>query len=459
MKLRAIWWGSLLLSISMHADAQNNPQSQTPPSPAFGQNMPILSPENPPLSGLDEPSLELRTVNRSFVSGALQVGESADSNSGNQLGGSKMTGVSHVLGALDLQKLWPRSDLFLEYLGGAGFGNNNYYVRQLQALGLEAITRWRTGQLTLRDGLNYLPDGSFFAASAGGLPGFGIATTGLQLGLPGLYHQVGGSLGTGARLSNTATLDVVQAITPRSAVTVVGAFGNTHFYHNVDNLIDGDESTVEAGYSHLVSRHDQIAIVDAFQLFRFPTRVGGEVYNNVFNVRWSHVITGRLSFLGGVGAQYTDVRLGVSSTNWSVSGRAVLRYQFERSSLTASYAKFTSPGSGFFAGAETQVAEVSFRRPIGRTFEFSSVGGFSHNKRLQPTFDFGAAGANSYNEGFFGMILKKHLGRSWDALAAYRFSEVQFNTTVTVAGSTGSTSQRQVGTIALEWHPKAIRID
>lgn len=464
MKARAIWWGSLMLSISMHAGAQNNPQSQTPtsqtpPSPAFGQNVPILNPENPPLSGLDEPSLELRTVNRSFVSGALQAGQSVDTNAGAQLGSTKTTGVSHVLGALDLQKLWPRSDLFLEYLGGAGFGDNDYYVRQLQALGLEAITRWRTGQLTLRDGANYLPEGSFFAASAGGLPGFGIATTGLQLGLPGLYRQTEGAIGTGPRFANTAVLDVVQAITPRSAFTVIGAYGNTHFYHNLDNLIDGDQTTVEAGYSHLISRHDQIAFVEAFQLLRFPSREGGEIYNDVFNIRWSHLISGRMSFLGAIGAQYTDVRLGLSTPNWSTSGRAVLRYQFEHASMSVSYAKLTTPGGGFFPGADRQAVEVSFRRPIGRTYEFSAVGGYSHNKRLQSSSLFGAVGANSYDDGFAGMLLKKHLGRSFDALVAYRFSEVAFNVPVKLAGSTGSTSHRQIGTIALEWHPRPIRID
>ena len=103
------------------------------------------------------------------------MGESGDSNAENQLGGSQSEALSHVLGALDLQKFWPQSDLFLEYLGGGVFGDSHYFVRQLQAVGLEGVTRWRTGQVTLRDGFSYLPDGSFFASTAGGLPGFGIA--------------------------------------------------------------------------------------------------------------------------------------------------------------------------------------------------------------------------------------------------------------------------------------------
>ncbi len=449
----------------MFAAAQN-PQSgvpasqvdETTPPPAFGQTAPILNPDNPPLSGLDEPSLRLRTANRSFISPEIQVGESIDSNAQNSLKNARGEGVSHLLGALDLQKFWPRSDLFLEYLGGAAFGDSPYYVRQLQAVGLQAVTRWRTGQFTLRDGLDYLPDGSFFAASAGGLPGFGIATGAIGLGLPGVARLNGSSVGTIPRLSNTAAAQATQALTPRSAVTFVGAFGSQHFYNNSDNLVDGDSTTVEGGYSHLVSRHDQVALIYAFQIFQFPLKEGGEIYNNVMNVRYSHVINGKMSFVGSVGPQYTDVHYGGGHTEWSPTGRAIFRYRFSHASLTASYEKFRALGSGFFAGADSQVAEVAFRRPLGRTFEISTEGGFSYNTRLQSS-NFGAVGATSYKDGFIGTVLRKHLGRTWDAIAAYRFSELQFNAPVTLGGEKGRTNQRQVGTVALEWHPRAIRLE
>ena len=72
-------------------------------------------------NGLDEPGLELHTATRSFVSPALQVSESADTNGGNQVGSTGLESVTRVLGALDLQQFWPKSDLFLEYLGGGAF--------------------------------------------------------------------------------------------------------------------------------------------------------------------------------------------------------------------------------------------------------------------------------------------------------------------------------------------------
>jgi hypothetical protein len=481
LRARTIWRELLLAGVCIAGVAQNafsqgnssNPptsktpgdspsasQSQgTPPAPPLGGNAPILNPENPPLSGLDEPSLELRALNRSFISTAIQVGESGDSNANNAVGGSQIQSVSHVLGAGDLQKFWPRSDLFLEYLGGVVVGNDHSFLRQLHALGLEGVTRWRTGQITVRDGFSYLPDGSFSASSAGGLPGFGIATGRLGLGLPGVFHLEEGSVGTIPRLSNLASLDVVQAITPRSAITVIGAYANDHFYHNTDNqLINGDDTTFEVGWSHLVSRHDQMALVYAFQLFRFPLSVGGEIYNNIVNVRYSHVISGRMSFIGEVGPQYTDLRFGTSTKQWSPTGRAVLRYRLPRVFLTASYEKFLSQGSGLFAGASAQIAEFTARRPLGRTYELLLETGYSREKRLEPS-DEGASTASVFNQGFGGAVLRKHIGRNWDALAAYRFSIISFDNPVSIDGSTGKTNHRQIGTIALEWHPKAVRIE
>src|ERR1039457_106775 len=153
----------LVLGLSLNLAAQTTTQPvDTAPAPAFGQqNSPILSPENPPVTGLDEPALDLRTASRSFIAPAFQVSESADTNGRNVLGGGGgLDSVTRVLGAVDLQKFWPKSDLFAEYLGGGAFYANPYDAEQLHSAGAEFVTRWRTGQATIRDSFSYLPDGS-----------------------------------------------------------------------------------------------------------------------------------------------------------------------------------------------------------------------------------------------------------------------------------------------------------
>ena len=464
-RTRTIRLALLLFGMSVCVVAQDSSPSQpaTPPAPAFGQNAPVLSPENPPVSGLDEPTLELRTASRSFIAPALQVSESADTNGANQLGSSGLQSVTHVLGAFDLQQFWPKSDLFFEYLGGGAFYSSphegQHEAQQMHAAGLEAVTRWRTGQATLRDSFSYLPDGSF-QSGYGGDPGLGIANAGIGGGLPGFSHGVGGSVGNIPRLANTAILDAVQAINPRSAFTVAGAFTNSHFYDPTNTFLNGDQFTVQGGYSHLFSRHDQIGAIYGFQLFQFPQVAGGEVYNHVFNVRWSHTITGRLSLIAGAGPQYTDLQQVVEFKNWSLSARVQLRYRFAHSSLSASYAKFTSPGSGFFAGAETQAAQLAYTRPLGRTWTVYADLGYSNNKRLQASL-FGAQNASSYNEGSAGAVFRKHLGRSYDFFGSYHFSEVAFNVPPGFSGfsGTGRIAHRHVGAIGVEWHPRPTRIE
>jgi hypothetical protein len=391
------------------------------------------------------------------------VSESADTNGANQLGSNGLESVSHVLGAFDLQQFWPKSDLFLEYLGGGAFYGSPYEAKQMHAAGLEAVTRWRTGQVTLRDSFSYLPDGSF-QMGFGGNPGLGIASagtgSGMGAGLPGFSNGVQGAVGNIPRLANTAILDVVQAINPVSAFTVAGAFTNSHFYDPTNTFLNGDQYTVQGGYSHLFSRHDQIGAIYGFQLFQFPQVAGGEVYNHIFNVRWSHTITGRLSLIAGAGPQYTDLQQVGAFKHWSVSARVQLRYKFAHSSMSATYAKFTSPGSGFFAGADTQVAQLAYTRPLGRTWNVFADLAYSNNKKLQDSF-LGAHNATSYNEGTAGAVFRKHLGRSYDFLASYHFSEVAFNAPPDFPGlpGTGRIAHRHIGTVGVEWHPRPTRIE
>lgn len=469
--MRTIRLALPILAVSLYATAQRSaaPQPDTTPVPAIGQNAPVLNPENPPVSGLDEPTLDLRTASRSFVSPALQVSESADTNANNELGQSGLGSVSRVLGALDLQRFWPKSDLLLEYLGGGAFYSNPYNVKQLQAAGLEAVSRWRTGQVTLRDAFNYLPDGSFAVGTYGGVPGLGLATGsgGSMTGggvLPGSQQWGNGQLGSVGnipRLANTAILDFVQALNPVSAITVAGGFSNAHFYDPSKTLIDSDQVTVEGGYTHLLSRHDQIGAVYAFQLFQFPESTGGQIYNDVVNLRWSHTISGRMSLIAGAGPQYTEVERGGYASNWSLSARVQLRYRLAHSSMVASYEKYTSAGSGFFAGASTQAARFGYQHPLGRTWDFMGNLGYSNNARLQNS-TLGAAPATGYNEGSVQAIVRKHLGRTYDFFAAYRFSEVGFNAAPDLpdcTGACGKIAQRQVGTIGVEWHPAPTRIE
>jgi hypothetical protein len=464
--------GLLLLGISVWAVAQDDSASpqNTVPAPAFGQSAPILDPENPPISGLDQPSLEMRTATRSFFSPGLQVSDSAETNPDNRLGGTDLKSVTHVLGALDLQRYWPKSDLLAEYLGGAVFHSRGPdQVRQLHALAALGVTRWRTGQLTLRESFSYLPEGTFSLGAGGGAPGLGLAHAGLGTGmlgggLPGT-HQFGsgdfGSIGLEPRIGNTAIADVVQSLTPRSAYTVISAFSLEHFLDAKANLINSEQWTFEGGFSHLLGRRDQVALLYAFQDFLFPLATGGDVQANVVNLRYGHTLSGRMSLILGAGPQYTSINEpGVGTAHrWSVSALARLRYKFPRTSVSLTYEKYTTAGSGFFAGADSQVARLSLNRPLGRTWEFYGNLGYSYHKRLQQLLFFGTGGQH-YSDGVVGVVLRKHIGRNFGVFGSYHFNEVAFdNSFCANGGSCSRISNRNVVTIGMDWHPRPVRIE
>jgi hypothetical protein len=472
----------LIFGASLCSMAQGDASSQgtTPPAtqqettpgpvPAFGQNAPVLNPENPPISGLDQPTLEMRGATRSFFSPGLQVSESADTNTGNQLGKSQLKSATRVLGALDLQKFWPKSDFFLEYLGGGVFfSDGSHSVRQLHALAGLFVTRWRTGQITFRDSFSDLPEGSFSVGAYGGAPGLGLARGGVGAGIPGggLPGMSGnttfGGIGLTPRISNLAVADIVQAISPRSAVTVAGGYTTAHFLEDNPSLINSQQFTVEGGYSHLLNRRDQVALVYAFQEFVFPLAAGGKIDVNVVNLRYGRNITGRLNLLVGAGPQHISIYSpgngGTTQSRVSASVRARLMYKFPKTSLAASYEKYTSSGSGFFAGADTQVGRLSVMRPIGRTWQFFGDVGYSYHKRLQNLLFLGTAGA-TYSDGFAGVAFRKQIGRNFGIFAASRFNDLAFDNSFCGTGTSCSRiSQRYVGTVGVDWHPRPIRIE
>jgi hypothetical protein len=457
----------VVLGASVCATAQNDSaQERNGPVPALGQTAPILNPDNPPVSSLDESGLDMRSSSRSFVSYGLSVAETADTNAGNQVDRQGLSSVTHVLGALDLQRFYAKTDLFAEYVGGGAFYSNaTRSASQLDALGVMGVTRWRTGRLTLRDSFNYLPEGSFSVGAFGGNPGLGIATGGGASGmagggLPG-SHFFGngqfGSVGLTPRITNNAFADIVQSLTPRSAVTVAVGFGNAHFFDNTNALINGDKVMVQAGYSYMVGRRDQIGAVYGFQQLRFPQDVGGQINANIANFRWSHTISGRMTLIAGIGPQrltFEDPALG-TVTRWSANGRAVLRYRFTRTSISATYEKFTSEGSGFFAGSDTQALRLGITRPLARTLEVYFDSGFAHNKRLAAASP-SVGNANAFNHGFARILFRKHLGREFSAFAAYRFNDLSFNGNT---GFGGGNTERHMATVGVEWHPRPHRLD
>ncbi len=147
-------------------------------------------------------------------------------------------------------------------------------------------------------------------------------------------------------------------------------------------------------------------------------------------------------------------------------GEARLRYQLPKVSLQASYEHYLTSGSGFFAGAQSDIARLDASRPLGRVWNVFADIGYSRNSRVSPPAcaplaqDCPGVSANTYQFGFVGFGAHRMFGRNFHGFISYQFNELGFDSSYCgSAVSCNSTSARQVGTIGLDWIPRPIRLD
>jgi hypothetical protein len=492
--------------------AQGDPNQPPAPAPvpAFGQANPAPTvSENPPISAIDQPGLEPHAAPESFLLPGLHFSESVDSNVGNTLGGSSVGTVTRGLGSLTLQKLWKNYDVAMDYIGGAAYySRSGVGWEQLQQLDLDNRINWKRGQLAIRDSFSYLPEGTFgFSAyGGGGAYNSGLGSLGAgMLGAAAFGGQTsaftggsGISLGQVPRLTNLGLVDVVEDLTPKSAVTMAAGYGLVHFYGDLtsdsgaqENLyfVGSREFTAQAAYDRVLTPKDQVALSYGYQDFNFST-VGTAFHSNVIQLMYGHRISGRMDFTIGVGPQFTHISenpsvctyLGIplnpqpleclspdtpivesaQGNHIGVAGRAVLRYKFPKTTLSLTFQRFDTDGSGVFAGSESNIAHLDARRPLNRVWDLFADFGYSKNSRLQLAGS--TVAANSFTYGYAGAGVHRQIGRSLRAFISYQFNDLSFNTACPVPNVSGTgpcsnLSQRQVGSVGLDWTPRPIRLD
>jgi hypothetical protein len=487
MKNRHFMLVVLFLAVGMgwaqdSGPAPSDAQTRTEPAPALGP-VPTSTQleENPPISGLDQPSLEPRAAARSFLLPGVVVSQSVDSNVGASTGESAVHGATRGLGTLTLERLWSKYATALDYVGGgvffSGGGRRNALVQELQAYQRIA---WRTGQLSIRDAFSYLPEGSFGYGTFGGAGAYqsGLPFTGPGGGLSGGGLAGGGFFGGGqfgalgqeSRITNVVLGEAIQALSPRSSVTAAGSYGLTHFINNSTTTINGvptelilinsRQTSAEAAYNYQLGRHDQVGVLYGFQHFQYPLLGFGDFTTHIWHLLYGHRISGRMDFVLGGGPQLVILSNPglVDSRRLGISGRASLHYRLRRGEATLSYSRVTTSGSGFFLGANSDIARVSVSEPFRRQWNALVDIGYAHNSRIQPGASFTAA--NSYGYIYAGAAARRKLGRNFDFFLSYQFNDLAFDHSFcATTGNCNRTSQRHVATVGLDWHPHPIRLD
>ena len=515
-----IWIAGIVFSALVAAWAQDSstqpaetpaPSGQTDqqePAPAYGQQgTAAINSENPPLSGLDLPSLEPHAAPLSYLQPGATFNESAITNAANQLGGgTHFTSTTRGLGSVTLRRLWSNFDLAVDYEGGVG-----YYTLEgqgwklLQQMDLDQRITWKRGNLSLRDSFSYLPEGNF-GTSYGALGAAGIGSMGESSFSTFFGGTQLGTLGLAPRIQNLSLAALSESLTPKSAITATGGYAFTHFYGSDTttgtSFIGTSQVTAQVGYNRVLTPHTQMAVVYGYQAFDFSV-YGTAFHSHVIQGMYGHRISGRLDLLLGAGPQITliDSQQAVCSnpavpfnqclqygaiyesavnkqTLLGAAAQARLRYRFTKTSLDLNYQRYETAGSGLFAGAQTDVIRLSASRPISRVWSGFADIGYSINDRLQPLtpaqaeqcaigvqpgappVNCPANNATRYSYGFVGGGARRSFGRNFNAFMTYQFNELSFNRSYCITGSACSRiSNQQTITFGLDWTPRPIRLD
>ena len=488
----------------------NEPAQAAPqePIPAYGQqNAPPPVSENPPLSGLDLPSLEPHAAPMSYLQPGATFSESADSNVGNEVGGGgSFTSVSRALGSLTLKRLWSNYNFGLDYIGGVGYYDlAGQGLKLMQQMDIDQKVSWKRGQLSVRDDFSYLPEGNF-GGSYGSLGSQGIGSLGDTSFGAFFGGSTLGSLGLAPHITNVSVADLSENLSPKSSLTAAGGYGFTHYYGNDltsgGAFIGSSQASGQVGYSRVLTSHTQAAVVYGYQAFDFSV-LGTAFHSHVVQLMYGHRISGKMDLLLGAGPQFT--RIGIACTTLDalagvppctlnqsglpvgsipnnrigVAGQARLRYKFTKTSLELRYERFETSGSGLFAGAQTDTARLTASRPLSRVWNGFADLGYSRNSRLQSLSQAQLAtcvypgqanpgglppcpgvDANTYSYGFAGVGLHRAFGREFHGYASYQFNELSFDHSY-CGGLAGCSriSNRNVVTFGLDWTPRPIRID
>jgi hypothetical protein len=443
------------------------PQTPGAPAPAFGQDNP--SPQtvsNPPLSGLDEPVLEPGSDVKNYLQPGLQVSESLDTNAAGDFSNLKTRSVTRVIGSLAAQRIWGRYDAGLDYVGGAGFFTSGLGTRQIHSLDAYGRSVWRNGHLTLRNSFSYLPDGTFGFGSYGGVGGFPFGDAiGNMGGFGAQLHFFGagqlGTLGNEPHITNLTTFDVSQHLSPRSTVTFTAGYGFGHFTDDSQALVDSRQTAAQVGYNYVLGRKDQVGVMYGYQHFQFPGGAGETFNTHLAHFLYGHAITGRMSFLVAAGPQVTELKdpLNGDTHRISGSGHVSLHYRYPKTTFALVYSRYNTTGSGFFAGAESDIIRLNVARPLARQWDAFADVGYSRNKRLQDSF-LGVDAAH-FSSFYAGAGVYRRLTRELRLFMAYQFADVSFDDSLacTVGAVCNRNGQRHVLTVGLGWRPRPTRLD
>lgn len=417
---------------------------------------PPLQPDVRPLTGIQNPTLGSPEFRHSYWVPGFQYSNIVSSTSLNQTAASSWNSTSYVVGNLSLLEAWSRSQLSVNYSGGAFFPSDSNQDRgYFHLLGLSHISDWGRWRLAILDEFFYLPDSPF---------GFGGGTTGIST--PG----VGGSLGTplpglggiyqpnqtilttfGTRYGNAFATQVSYRVSRRGSINVAGIYGLLRFLQ--PGNIESNEYGGNVGFDYALGKKDSLGVQYQFNAFRY---IGNPqaLNNHVIHVSYGRKITGRLALQLSGGPEFTTftVPLGTATSQTGESVSANLNYGTPRNNLVLGYIHGVSSGSGIQVGSSTDQVQTELSRQLSRAWRGKFNFGYARNGNLG---NLGAGQTSqTFNSYYAGGNLTHPLGREASFSVAYTARIQTSNQAVCAAGTCNTNHTENQITLGFSWHAR-----
>jgi hypothetical protein len=402
LNLSKLIWAPIFAAVVCVASVQGQ-QQQAPPPPTTGPTQPttpvqpITNPDGKQSGSNSDPASPVQTTatvvtggmapsvgevsdERSQMRIGLQAAESFDSNFQGIATPGTWNAISNFGGHLELHRMGRTSDLMFRYAGGGAFDDQNtglnIMYHQFEASEMMQFRRW---SLRLDDLFSYLPDSAF------GFQMFGISQS--SLGAATLLNPSVPPSQTilttqSMRLSNVILAQAQVEASQRTAFTFTAGYGLLHYISS--GFLDPTNYNIAFGYNYALNAKDVLGVSYQFNNYSF-SGTNAAINDSTIMVSYGHHISGRLALQVGAGPEFNYDTLSSSSTTIGktlFSAMAGLNYQFKESSITASYSRGVSGGSGIITGSGANTFQVSANHQLGRRSTISGNFGYSINQSL-----------------------------------------------------------------------------
>jgi hypothetical protein len=405
---------------------------------------------------------------RSLFLGGFYLAQGLEASVGNN---SQIYGSTRALGTLDFLKIGRHFEAAVDYRGGIADGvdsaGSHHFLQQMQATGRKF---WQKTALTVSDSLGDYPGGSFGSTWFGGASAYNLGSTSLSATLPadpGIASFTGSNtLGSGPnRLNNVALVELTDTLTARSQVTVAGSYGLDEYFGSTPGFINSHQYAGLVNYGYQLSPRTEIGALYGYRYTLFPRESAGNIGTHVTQFTYSRSLSRNSTLQFGVGPEFSyvstifnffSVPLIAATSQVNVSAYSAWAYRRKNATVTASYDRSVTSGSGIFAGANSDLAELSLGRQILRSWQASFNLGYTRLTQIQEISLL--VPGNSYQFGFAGVAISRRLG-PFRVLASYQFNDESSDTSFCTVSKNCNLSQRHTALIGITWHTRPIHLD